>query len=49
MVKPDASKDYYSDLGLHATADAAAINKAYKKLGMVNLMENLVAHRRDHS
>jgi len=33
MVKIDAKKDYYSDLGIDSTADLATINKAYKRLG----------------
>lgn len=37
MVKADPKCDYYADLELPPSADAAEIKKQFKKLGLITL------------
>jgi len=41
MAKPDPARDYYGDLGLDSSADAATIKKSYRALGMRHLSQTL--------
>jgi hypothetical protein len=51
MVKLDYERDYYADLGLPPTADAADVKRQFKKLGRLRSpqVQILIANVPSHS